>query len=176
MRNAEFRCFAVCPGALESVAPAVAAARAGAAGILDVTFCDGAAMQRALRNLSEALRVTAPNHEIGLRVGAGSIAAAAPLLAALAPRRHTVIVAEGWDASAAASLAPSALRTLLVEASDAEALDAQIAGQIDGIVIAGRECGGWVGGESGFILLQRLLDRGVPLLLRGAAGPRTVAA
>jgi acyl transferase domain-containing protein/NAD(P)H-dependent flavin oxidoreductase YrpB (nitropropane dioxygenase family) len=139
--------------------------------VLDVTFCDDAALARAFRNLSDALRVTSGQHEFGIRLQSSSIAAAMPLLELLAPRTHTVILTAG---PMEVALPASSMRTLLIEVTDSEQL-ANIE-NVDGIVASGRECGGWVGIDSGFILLQRLLDSGLPVYVRGVAGPRTVAA
>jgi acyl transferase domain-containing protein/NAD(P)H-dependent flavin oxidoreductase YrpB (nitropropane dioxygenase family) len=67
-------------------------------------------------------------------------------------------------------------RTIICEVVSSEEADAALAAGADGLIAVGNEAGGWVGGETAFILLQRLLARtDRPVWCRGGIGPRSAA-
>jgi acyl transferase domain-containing protein/NAD(P)H-dependent flavin oxidoreductase YrpB (nitropropane dioxygenase family)/NADP-dependent 3-hydroxy acid dehydrogenase YdfG len=67
--------------------------------------------------------------------------------------------------------------TVLVEATSADEAAAGLAAGADGLIARGNEAGGWVGDETSFILLQRLLSaHNVPIWAQGGIGLHTAAA
>ena len=66
--------------------------------------------------------------------------------------------------------------TLICEVTSVEQAEAALAAGADGLVAVGNEAGGWVGGETTFVLLQALLARtDRPVWARGGIGPRSAA-
>ena len=66
--------------------------------------------------------------------------------------------------------------TLICEVASVEQAEAALAAGADGLVAVGNEAGGWVGGETTFVLLQALLARtDRPVWARGGIGPRSAA-
>lgn len=66
-------------------------------------------------------------------------------------------------------------RVLVQVTSSAEAR-AAVTGGAQGLLASGREAGGRVGPTEAFMLLQQVVDLGVPVWLRGGIGPHTAAA
>lgn len=162
----------------------VAAGRAGELPILDAARAGDPALStpRGIAEEVAALR-EAGIAAAGLRVDAWGLDAA---LAALAPLSGPggeapldFLIIAGWqdDLSAlAAELRPLAKRLFREAVSEAEALEAEGAG-LDGVVAKGNESGGRVGGETTFVLLQRLRAKlTLPVWAQGGVGPRSLAA
>jgi acyl transferase domain-containing protein/NAD(P)H-dependent flavin oxidoreductase YrpB (nitropropane dioxygenase family)/short-subunit dehydrogenase len=177
MTDSAVDCICLCPVA-DGGRPqiAIAAERAGGVGILDVEFArDKDAVARCLESLLSDTR-----GRIGLRLAPDQIDWCGELLAQLSRRPHWLILAAGQDArppDLIGALPRSAARTLLIEICDAEAARALSGTAIGGLIAKGNEAGGWVGEDSAFVLLQKLLDlRAHPVYVRGGIGPNAAAA
>ncbi|WP_394814716.1 SDR family oxidoreductase [Streptomyces millisiae] len=143
----------------------VAAARAGALGVLELP--DGDA-----RGAVEALDRTAgwSSAPFGVRVRPGCPLAPAALPAAAA----TVLLA---DPGRAPAEFPG--RRVLVEVTHLDEARAAAAAGAAGLIVRGSECGGRSGGSSTFVLLQRVLaglGDALPVWAAGGIGPHTAAA
>jgi acyl transferase domain-containing protein/NAD(P)H-dependent flavin oxidoreductase YrpB (nitropropane dioxygenase family)/NADP-dependent 3-hydroxy acid dehydrogenase YdfG len=177
LRNNPFRIFVFTAPAHDDPALAVAAGRAGAVGIFDAEFhTDAARVTAALAQLARHAR--AP---YGLNLG----------------RR----VLHGCGAEQVAEFTKRGLKWLVISQDSPLADEAiwrefqQAGGKVlaeiqnwddtciarfswtDAYLAKGQEAGGWVGEETSFILLQRLLAaQGKPVYVRGGIGPHSVAA
>src|SRR5882757_459041 len=154
---------------------AVAVARSGGIGLLDLEFCrDGA---QALANFRRLLDAT--EARVGLRLTAGSTELAGRMLALLAPGRAlTLILSGSADAQSQmySALQPAASHQILAEITDA-AVAAAHAYPHHGIVARGHESGGWVGVDTSYILLQKLAGKiSQPIYVHGGIGIHSAAA
>jgi acyl transferase domain-containing protein/NAD(P)H-dependent flavin oxidoreductase YrpB (nitropropane dioxygenase family) len=164
---------------------AIAAARAGETGILDLGYRDDPRWRDAFRTLA---RCVPAGSCWGVRWDAlgDSIRGLSNLKEMVTGNRFSVLVIAGLEEIAQAD-AP-ALRAALEQArqlaehvllevcSAAEALAAQAAG-FDALVVKGHEAGGRVGEDSTFLLLQRLQGRvSLPYWVQGGIGLDTAAA
>jgi len=153
----------------------IAATRAGALGVLDLELTlDLRAAAAALRAMDRFCR--AP---FGVKLDGRRTDFLDGVTGALPERARTVLLTPG-DPDALAgrvrSLRAGGIRVLLEATSiDEAALAARLGA--DGIIAKGHESAGRVGEETTFILLQRLLARGVlPVWAQGGIGLHTVAA
>ncbi|TBR61053.1 6-deoxyerythronolide-B synthase [Westiellopsis prolifica IICB1] len=178
----QFICLSISPIDLAHPGIAVATSRAGGIGILDTEFCHHP--KQASDNLDQLLALINPNQSIGLRLSAAQVASSHALLTRLSNQPHWLILC-GWYPNTlekvAASLPAGRSRQLLLEITDVEQAQAlnshaqQI--NIDGLVARGHESGGWVGEDSAFILLQKLLSiQSRPVYVQGGIGIHTAAA
>jgi acyl transferase domain-containing protein/NAD(P)H-dependent flavin oxidoreductase YrpB (nitropropane dioxygenase family) len=160
---------------------ALAAARAGETGILDLGYtADQAARQAAIGQLARHVSSSA---RWGIRWDTLGRPTRAPacLAALLAGQSCPVLVLGGAAApQPVAELLrqsrPIASRVLLEVTCLEQALVAQEVG-FDGVIVKGHEAGGQVGDESTFLLLQRLHGRlRLPYWVQGGIGPDTAAA
>jgi acyl transferase domain-containing protein/NAD(P)H-dependent flavin oxidoreductase YrpB (nitropropane dioxygenase family) len=172
----------ISPITLEPPGLAIATARAGGVGILDLEFCDESQAESALRNLQRVLEVIPAKARPGLRLHASQVELGKPFLAALASRPHRLILC-GWHeadlAGTVTELGASEFRELMVELTDIDQLGAleRSGVHVDGIIGKGHEAGGWVGESPAFILAQQLLERtDRPVHIQGGIGPHTAAA
>jgi len=154
---------------------AVAVARSGGIGLLDLEFCrDGG---QALANFRRLLDAT--EARVGLRLTAGSTELAGRMLALLAEGRAiTLIFAGNTEAQAHSyfSLRPSTAHQILAEITDA-AVPATLDYPHHGIVAKGHESGGWVGVDTSYILLQKLAGKiAQPIYVQGGIGIHSAAA
>ncbi|TDC20759.1 acyltransferase domain-containing protein, partial [Streptomyces sp. 8K308] len=143
----------------------VAAARAGALGVLELPDGDP-------RGAVEALgrTVSWSSAPFGVRVRTGCPVGTAALPGAAT----TVLLADPGRAPA-----EFAGRRVLVEVTEPDAARAAAAAGADGLIVRGSECGGRAGELSTFVLLQRVLaDLGdtLPVWAAGGIGPYTAAA
>jgi acyl transferase domain-containing protein/NAD(P)-dependent dehydrogenase (short-subunit alcohol dehydrogenase family) len=171
-----FDLYGLCPAALPQPSLAVAVARAGGTGVLDIEHgvddATAALRWRQLLSRTEA--------RVGLRCAVRQVDAVADGLRAQPDRAFEVMLAAAPAADLQRAIAVlrdahPGLR-LWVEVTSAEEL-APLAEQVDGFVGVGHEAGGWVGEDSSFILLQKLHGHQPrPLLVRGAVGLRAAAA
>ncbi|MGE0228115.1 MAG: SDR family NAD(P)-dependent oxidoreductase [Dehalococcoidia bacterium] len=139
----------------------IAAARAGAFGILDV----GRDRARALASLYQL--AAEPRLEFGVRVPEGALLDVERLPANVT----TIVVPAGADLERWAGF-----RRVVQVTSVEEAVSARDAGA-DGIIAKGYEAGGRVGNETAFVLLQELVrEIDLPIWVQGGIGMFTAAA
>ena len=159
---------------------AVAAARAGAVGVLDLEFARDAAQLR--DNFAALMRATtrqAQQASLGLRLSAGDLGCVRELLATLDKRPLTLVL--HGDTSRMASLARTLRQDqpqhqILAEITH-PAMVEEVQDAVDGLIAKGHESGAWVGQDTSYILAQKLLGKTtLPLLLRGGMGRHSAAA
>ncbi len=164
------RIIALAPRGTGGVAVAMAAARAGALGMLDL---EGTAPGAALEALRDA---STWGDEIGVRVEART--AIDGWLSELPVRVRAVCCIAEHDANweeAVGRIARTG-RVALVEVTTREAALRAGAAGAAGVILAGHEAGGRCGDESSLILLQAVLaDGGPPAWVRGGIGPSAAA-
>src|SRR6266704_4309718 len=154
---------------------AIAAGRAGALGLLDLSLSrDDGASAEAVAGLARYGR-----GERGVKLDARSPGVAARIARDL-PSAIRTIVLSACDAAQAGECVRLLRRegvTLLLEVTSLEeALAGQAAGA-DGLIAKGHEAGGAVREETTFILLQRILGRvTLPVIAHGGIGLHTAAA
>lgn len=152
-----FEIFGLNPGSLPPRL-ALALARNGATGVLDLVHVADAALSTA--HFHELARQT--DARIGLRLGPSQLAQAVSLLSAATDRSFIVILAA--DEPAVQQQMATTLReangglSLWAEITSAEAA-ATFSDSVDGLIALGHEAGGWVGEDTSFILLQKLQGR-----------------
>ncbi len=170
-----FQFVALTPPGLGDPAIAIAASRAGALGVLDLEFTrDAAHARRAIERLAHFAR-----GEVGVRLDSADAPLAQRVLAELPAAVGTVILtAAGADAlpeQIAAARTPG--RRVWLEVTSLEQARQGGEWQVDGLLAKGNESGGWIGEETAFILLQRLLsETELPIWVRGGIGLHTAAA
>ncbi|HEY0973487.1 MAG TPA: SDR family NAD(P)-dependent oxidoreductase [Solimonas sp.] len=170
----QFDILGLTPADLAHPGLAVALSRNGAAGLLDLEFAaDAAAAERNFAQLLDA--TSAP---CGLRVTATRADLARRLLDGAGDRALTLILAGPAETlpalrSAAGARPQDRCLAELTDPADAPRLDAHF----DGLVARGHEAGGWVGSDSSYILLQKLIRQiHKPLFVQGGIGLRAAAA
>ena len=155
--------------------PTVAAARAGGTGILDLEHADStkAATDIVVRATALARRAKG---ELGVRIAA-SAPWAEDLLRSLPDGiAFAVIVSDEIADCAALVAAAGSRRSMLEVTSSSQANGAREAG-FSALIAKGHEAAGWVGEESTFILLQRLLaEHDLPVWAKGGIGIHSAAA
>ena len=168
-----FEFIVVSSSACADCAPAIAASRAGAIGVADLSFVGNPAeaVQRVTRMAQQS------------RGRWGILVDDEPLLAGLIdadlPELETVLVSS-TDVATLSRLVERVLasgrRAYGVATSVQQAIAAHAAGA-DAIIAKGNEAAGWIGDEGSFILLQRLVaELPVPIWAHGGIGLHTVAA
>ena len=160
--------------------PAVAGARAGARGFVDLENAEIATATAALA----AMERYAPDR-FGVRIGGHDRALAESLQARRPASCHWILLAGGESdglAGTVAAFKQAGLELLFEAVSIAEARLAQALG-VDGIVLKGHEAGGRIGDETAFVLLQRWLHEtrssskpGPGVWIQGGIGLNTGAA
>ena len=173
----DFSVLAATLAGVPDPAVAISASRAGGTGVLDLTLSPGgagdAALDRLLGQVPRGCGVRCEGYDedriSGLveRLSGANSQISLVILTPAAPdllRGHVMALRR-----------PGV--TVLVEAASAdEAADAVAAGA-DGLVARGNEAGGRVGGETSFVLLQRLLvAHDVPIWAHGGIGLHTAGA
>jgi acyl transferase domain-containing protein/NAD(P)H-dependent flavin oxidoreductase YrpB (nitropropane dioxygenase family) len=170
-----FEFAVVAPPLWPDPALAIAGSRAGALGIVDLELSTEPRRAAGLvRRLASLPRLT-----FGLRLDGARPELAAHLLAGAPPNVSTVILTATAE-TALTHLVDAVRRerrrvflsvTSPDEAALADALD------VDAVIAKGHEAGGFVGEETSFVLLQRLLAGARrPVWAHGGIGPHTVAA
>jgi acyl transferase domain-containing protein/NAD(P)H-dependent flavin oxidoreductase YrpB (nitropropane dioxygenase family)/NAD(P)-dependent dehydrogenase (short-subunit alcohol dehydrogenase family) len=155
--------------------PAIAAARSGAAGILNLEFIAG--HKPAAEMVARAVLLTRrAKGELGVRLDAG-VSWAGDLLRSL-PEEIAFVILAAADSVKYSKLigAAGSRRCLLEVTSSAQAANARKAGFI-ALIAKGHEAAGRVGEESTFVLLQRLLaEHDLPVWAMGGIGIHSAAA
>ena len=155
---------------------AVAVARAGATGVLDLEHsADEQAAAAAFRSLCGQTEA-----RIGLRLAPAQAALGSRLLGGCTDRSLTVFLASAPAATqlAAAQTLRAVHGSLQIWAEQCSVEGATALGDgVDGLIALGHEAGGWVGEDTSFILLQKLQGHtALPVLVRGGVGVHTAAA
>ena len=153
-----------------------AATRAGALGVLDLSWLDPAQLATSLVDLQRLARRS--DRPFAVRVDARAVSA--DWLGSLPELVATVIAAtptnSGAEAASAIGLIHEAGRIAWAEVVSREAASLVEASGATGLIVAGHEAGGFVGDDSSFILAQAVLARvRVPVWVRGGIGPRVAA-
>ena len=173
----DFSVMAVTPVGVPDPAVAIAAARAGGTGVLDLTLSPGqdgdVALDRLLGQVPRGCGVRCEGAD-GQR-----ISGLAERLSGGDGRLGLVVLTPAAPDQLRGHI--EALRrpgvTVLVEATSADEAAAGLAAGADGLIARGNEAGGRVGDETSFILLQRLLSvHSVPIWAQGGIGLHTAAA
>ncbi|MEJ7728143.1 MAG: beta-ketoacyl synthase N-terminal-like domain-containing protein, partial [Polyangiaceae bacterium] len=149
---------------------ALALLRAGAMAVLDLGR-DAAVARAALDRVAREAR-----RGFGVRIPSELALESVPL-----PSAVELCVLEEEDAAAggarlAARVAALGARTVLVQATSVEAARGALDAGAAGIIAKGSECGGRVGEETTFVLLQRLVALGAPVWAQGGIGLHSAAA
>ena len=155
--------------------PAIAAARSGAAGILNLEFIAG--HKPAAEMVARAVSLTRrAKGELGVRLDSG-VSWAADLLRSLPEEIAFVVLAAADSVKYPKLIAAAGPRRCLLEVtSSAQAASARKAG-FTALIAKGHEAAGRVGEESTFVLLQRLLaEHDLPVWAMGGIGIHSAAA
>lgn len=170
-----FEQFVVSPGGSFNASLPIAASRAGAIGLLDLTYLRDA--RHAARETARLARLARGAYGLLLHARLDEVTQAA--LDALGDDADAIVLqldAESDPATVLAACRSAAQRVGLVVTSQAELLAAHDLG-VDFVVAKGHEAGGLVGDETTFVLLQRLMQgTDLPVVAWGGIGLRTVAA
>jgi len=153
---------------------AIAASRAGALGILNLEFArdqDDArgALDRLVRYGRDRLGALVNSSAHGLLETVLSPAFAAVDVIVLSAARESIV-------DSVAGIHRAGRRAFVVATTNADAIAGEAAGA-DGVIAKGHEAGGWVGDETAFVLLQRIVPSvRVPVWVYGGVGLHTAAA
>ena len=179
MKKCNFEVMASCPANPLSAELARAAVQASATGLLDFEWSTSNTAQASSIWLQLLQSLPAETNGIpGFRFHATQSALAAALLAHSAEHSLTVVVAGPVPAlqAFANTCRKAPQHRWLAEVTSAEGLDA-LPALFDGLVARGHEAGGWVGEDTSYILLQKLLKTTeLPVFVQGGIGLYTAAA
>jgi len=155
---------------------AIAASRAGAIGVVDLSFLrgDGARATTAIATFARFGR-----GQWGIRLDPSDEGVASAVISSLPPTMGTAILvpAAADLLSRHADLLRARGARLLLEATSLD--EARLAEELgfDGVIAKGHEAGGRVGETTTFVLLQQLRSRiGLPVWAQGGIGEHTAAA
>ena len=173
LNSQAFDIVALAPAGWAHPGIAAAAARAGGQGLLDLEFCADEA--RATANFRRLLAAT--DGRVGLNTDEAHLPLARQLIELAGERPLTIVLAlRGAPAPAdAATLRGDGRHRLMVELCSAVEL-ANLPFEPDAIVAKGHESPGWVGEDSSYLLIQKLLrETRLPVYVRGGVGINTAA-
>lgn len=165
----------------------LAAARAGAAMIMDTEFCPDQLLNLAERNLHTFLEKVPEGGMFGMRIRFDQLEKYKDFCDLLKGYEHILLISGVFEDfkvdSRAKVIYPDWLmqgkRKLWLEITDAahlSAIDKQPV-KIQSIVARGNESGGWVGNDSAYILSQKVLaEASLPVYIQGGIGIYTAAA
>jgi acyl transferase domain-containing protein/NAD(P)-dependent dehydrogenase (short-subunit alcohol dehydrogenase family)/NAD(P)H-dependent flavin oxidoreductase YrpB (nitropropane dioxygenase family)/predicted hotdog family 3-hydroxylacyl-ACP dehydratase len=171
-----FRKFILTPAGSQDIALAVAATRCGGIGIVNQELgCDRAAWQTQL----DALARLKGDGEFGLKLRRVDAAAGTDLASRVDGGLRWLIV--DADQAAADRSVLQALRgaglQVCAEVLTAAWPEGLCEGDVDALMLKGNECGGFVGEDASFILMQKWHARSqLPLFVRGGMTPQVAAA
>ncbi len=170
-----FEVCAITPAGLLDPSIAIAASRAGGVGVLDLEHAmGGESAAGALATLARLGR-----GHLGIRLGGDAPAIARAAIERLPREVGTVILTFGALVTLGDELAALGARgaRILVEVHDGDQAEAAGLAGASGLIARGLESGGFIGEETTFILLQRLLERGaLPVWAHGGIGLHSAAA
>ncbi|TJY56718.1 SDR family NAD(P)-dependent oxidoreductase [Sinimarinibacterium sp. CAU 1509] len=174
MTDKTFEIAGIVPADMAHPGLALALARSGATGLLDLEFVtDTGQARNNLRRLFEAT-----DARIGLRVVAAQASLAAEIIATAGARALTVVLA------GAATELPALRKKLQLRDQDFCLAEITSADDVDtvtphcaALLLRGHESGGWVGDDTSYILLQKVRRRTQrPIYVQGGIGVRAAAA
>jgi hypothetical protein len=167
--------MALTPAGLPDPSIAIAASRAGGLGILDLEFVRD--MKATISGIKHLCRYG--RKPVGIKFD-GNASEFIDQMIKVLPEivKYVILTAVSGD------LLSGYLRTLqkmdiavLVEATSLEQAQSALEAGVGGLIAKGHEAGGWVGEETTFILLQRMLSHvKVPVWAHGGIGLHTAAA
>src|ERR1051326_2854712 len=162
----------ITPAGVRDASLAIATARAGGIAILDRELCDDSRLDQIDTNLRRLIELAPHDAIVGLRLHVSQLESSARLL-----DRVQWIGLTGWE-ERAPSRSVNDGTTLVLDIRDAS--DASLAAarkwKASAWIARGSECGGWIGPDSAFILVQKLLAvADVPVYVQGGIGPATAA-
>ena len=175
--------FILCAGAsglLPQPGVALAAARSGRVGLLDLELCPLRGEAGALANLERLVSGTGAGMAVAVRATASQLLARPDIVGRLEGRRHHLFVC-GWTREELSrlgrTLSPHGQGTLWVEVLRPEDCPEAEGSGLDfhGWVARGSEAGGFTGAVSAYSFLQLLGGGRRPFLVRGALGVNSVA-
>jgi 3-oxoacyl-(acyl-carrier-protein) synthase/NAD(P)H-dependent flavin oxidoreductase YrpB (nitropropane dioxygenase family) len=157
---------------------AIAASRAGELGVLNLAHMpDEATVSDAVDAVARMTR--SARRPCGIRLDARSLAHVAQLTRDLPERLEVVILTPGEPGALRQQVADLHQHglTVILEVNGLEQAQLGEESGVDALIAKGHEAGGWVGEETTFILLQRLLAHvGIPVWAQGGIGLHTAAA
>ncbi|MCO5176897.1 MAG: SDR family NAD(P)-dependent oxidoreductase [Thermomicrobiales bacterium] len=165
----------VSPSGLPDPTLAIAASRAGAIGILSLEFTSDLPNSRAALNKLS----THGRGRLGVLLSAETLDFSRSILSLLSEKTTTVCISgQGDDAIASLTSAARSLgRDVYVVAPNEQIARIGVEAGANAVLAKGHESGGWIGEESTFVLLQRLIARvDVPVWAWGGIGLHTGAA
>jgi acyl transferase domain-containing protein/NAD(P)H-dependent flavin oxidoreductase YrpB (nitropropane dioxygenase family)/acyl carrier protein len=182
-------CFSLTPAGLLHSRIAIATSKAGGVGVLDLEFCRPEDGERITQNLNTLLGTISMEQEMGLRFRGNQLSFVSSLLSRLSARPYWIMLT-GWTAENLNNILtqlPSAHSyQLLLEVTETEQLNqiAALSVPIAGLVLKGSESGGWVGEESAFMLVQKVMTQQyqkqtspkLPVFVQGGIGVCNAAA
>ncbi|MFO0891867.1 MAG: beta-ketoacyl synthase N-terminal-like domain-containing protein [Isosphaeraceae bacterium] len=171
----DFELMALTPPGEPDPTLAIAASRAGGVGVLNLEF--SREPEAGIDALHRLLRYG--RGRLGVQVDPEDDALLTAILGAASPGLDFVALTSAVDhrlRETVDRIHGQGKRVIMI----ATCLEAALAGQasrVDGIIAKGNEAGGWVGEETSFVLLQRLMPRlRVPIFVQGGIGQHTIAA
>jgi len=174
-KKKDFEYVVIAPGGMKNTELALAAARQGVLGVIDLQYEQDVTAVR--KNLANKLPGCAG--KVGLKISSCSSQEWLALVLNLSKHLDTVILASphtSLTAEWARYLKRKKLDVLLEAVSADEARIAEKTG-LDGIIAKGNESGGFVSSDTTFILLQKFLSAfPVPIYAQGGIGYHTAAA
>ncbi len=170
----KFRIIALTPPGLFDPAVAIAASRAGEIGILDLEYVQKDQVARAALG---RLALYARN-SYGVRLDAGDDDFVSRLMGYL-PKQTEYVILTGIDSKNLSGQVEALRGRNITVLWESKSLDQALHGVdagVDGLIAKGNEAAGWVGQETTFILLQRLLrNTSLPVWAQGGVGLHTAA-
>jgi acyl transferase domain-containing protein/NAD(P)H-dependent flavin oxidoreductase YrpB (nitropropane dioxygenase family)/NAD(P)-dependent dehydrogenase (short-subunit alcohol dehydrogenase family) len=170
-----FQSLVLTPPGLTDPAIAIAGSRAGGMGVLDLEYATNAS--DALTAVTRLARYA--RGECGIKLDGSRQDFLQEVVAALPPEVTFAVLtaADAESLKAHAALLRSRRIRILLETTCVEEASRGEAVGVNGLVAKGHEAGGWVGEETTFILLQRLLAvASLPIWAHGGIGLHSAAA
>lgn len=170
-----FQILALTPSASSDPAIAIAACRAGALGILNLEYSQDVADIYSLIN--KVQKYTA--NPFGVKLGHLPAASVIELVKSFPAQVEVLILTTRIHALAGPNIAKNSHKELsiIVEVTDVQQAVKAVESGAAGLIAKGNEASGWVGEETTFVLLQRLLNRfDLPIFANGGIGLHSAAA
>ncbi|MDY0042127.1 MAG: nitronate monooxygenase, partial [Desulforhabdus sp.] len=172
----KFQFIILTPSGSVDPSVAIAASRAGELGVLDLEYVHDEKM--AIRALSRLKRYT--KNPCGIKISGNDERLLNLLVPQLERPIETVILTPHVDSRRLAKLVELLHSLCLTVVLETTCIEQAVSGEnlgVDGLIAKGNESGGWVGEETTFILLQRLLRcSSLPVWAQGGIGIHTAAA